>query len=90
MTTEEPQFIDYDNPQRALKIWDEYFLDVERLGKQERAIDIARRSYTCADLDIRLDRLTSDASCAGNLTVSPFDQDANGSWANAVKAYEEQ
>lgn len=84
-------YLGYDNPIRARQIWQSYLKDVHRFVCLDKARGI-RMSCTRAEvLDIRLDKLISHLEMS-NRAVSnnfiPSDPDANGGWANIVRAIE--
>jgi hypothetical protein len=90
MINENISFGGYEDEQKAVRIFVEYLPDIERLGLELRAIDLVNRCSRSLDLDLKLDELISEFPEPGFHHHLLSDVSTNGSWENAVRAYEEQ
>ena len=80
----------YDNPERARRIWREYEQDFSSLDALNEANLIISGCKKADELDVLLDMLMTEIKSRRKMPVKsiPTDADADGSWGNAVSAYE--
>jgi hypothetical protein len=85
-------FEQYDNPERALKIWEAYKEDMTNEGRFQMALNIALECKSADSLDIKLDMFLGKLlHFAGNdaPSLNDIDEDSNGCYSNARRALEE-
>lgn len=83
-----PNFDKYDDPRRAQAIWKAYLPYL--IGSEHNSL--VSLYSTCWDLDVELDKITSSNFRSNGRVMGKHmaDPDSNGSWANAVRNYEEK
>ena len=90
MTNEE--YKEYDNPEKAQRVWLLYRKELRRSGLIGEGISIKRDCKTFEELDVRLNELldNKERARAGipSQTSIPVDRDATG-WGNVVRTVED-
>lgn len=85
---EKLNFSEYDNPERARRIWNQYYPDLKRLGIHTEGVNILDNCNEADGLDVRLDMLLTKTKPRLGGTSGPVDIDSDGSWGNAVDTAE--
>lgn len=91
---ERKYFKHYENPEIARRVFEDYVPCESEIGMEKRNLvrEAVRKSKNVDDLDFALDGIFTGHSLVNVGGGSPryiADPDANGCWANVVKASEE-
>ena len=83
-------FMDYEDPDKAAKVWYEYARDMSRLGLLAEAINIRDVCSNSQTLDVHLNLLLEnrDRRLNGKPRMALVNPETSGEWDNAVNAIE--